>query len=149
MRLQLQLTLVFGVFIALILSAFAVAVYVLTERSLSAGLEERAELALAEITSGTTSISAGLLKLPSDTYYQVLLVGQPGRMPTTPNQFKASVPYRDNANLLFSLPDSAIQSLIDTDRTTVTLNAEGDRLRVMGRPLRRMARWIRATSPPQ
>jgi len=133
MRLQLQLTLVFGVFIALILSAFAVAVYVLTERSLSAGLEERAELALAEITSGTTSISAGLLKLPSDTYYQVLLVGQPGRMPTTPNQFKASVPYRDNANLLFSLPDSAIQSLIDTDRTTVTLNAEGDRLRVIGK----------------
>lgn len=133
MRLQLQLTLVFGVFIALIMSAFAVAVYVLTERSLSAGLEERAELALAEITSGTSSIAAGLMKLPSDTYYQILVVGQPGRTPTTPSAFKASVPYRSNANLLLSVPDASVQALIDNERTTVTLGSGSDRLRVIGR----------------
>ena len=133
MRLQLQLTLVFGVFIALILSAFAMAVYVLTERSLSAGLEERAELALAEVTTGTSSISTGLLKLPSDTYYQILAVGPSGRIPTTPAAFKASVPYRWNANLLVSLPDANVQALIDTGRTTVTLGSGSDRLRVIGR----------------
>lgn len=133
MRLQLQLTLVFGVFIALILSAFAVAVYVLTERSLGAGLEERAELALAEITTGTSSASAGLLKLPSDTYYQILVVGPPGRTPTTPAAFKASVPYRWNANLLVSVPDANVQALIDTGSTKVTLGSGSDRLRVIGR----------------
>lgn len=133
MRLQLQLTLVFGVFIALIMSAFAVAVYVLTERSLSAGLEERAELALAEITSGNSTISAGLLKLPSDTYYQILLVGRPGSVPTTASAFKASVPYRANANLLLQLPDAAVLTLIDDKRTAVSLGNGSDRLRVIGR----------------
>ncbi|HET8984197.1 MAG TPA: HAMP domain-containing sensor histidine kinase [Trueperaceae bacterium] len=133
MRLQLQLTLVFGVFIAIILSAFAVAVYVLTERSLSAGLEERAELALAELTSGTTSVSAGLLKLPSDTYYQILLVGRPGNLPTNVSAVKAGVQYRYNSNLLLQLPDSAVQTLIDTKRTAVSLSSGGDRLRVIGR----------------
>jgi signal transduction histidine kinase len=132
-RLQLQLTLVFGVFIAVILSAFAVAVYVLTERSLSAGLEERAELALAELTSGSTSLTSGLLKLPSDTYYQVLLVGRTATMPGTVSGFKASVPYRSNSNLLLQLPDSAVQTLIDTQRTAVSLGSGSDRLRVIGR----------------
>ena len=84
MRLRLQLTLVFGVFIAVILSAFAVSVYFLTERSLRAGVQERGAVAIAELTSGARTIAQGLQKLPSDTYFQILIVGQAGFAPDSP-----------------------------------------------------------------
>ncbi|MEJ2667138.1 MAG: hypothetical protein P8Z81_08585, partial [Deinococcales bacterium] len=66
MSLRLRLTLFFSVFIALILSAAAVSVYILTQRSLTSALEDRAQQALADLTSGTVAVQEGLQKLPSD-----------------------------------------------------------------------------------
>src|SRR5690606_32344802 len=72
-------------------------------------------------------------KLPSDTYYQILLVGRQANMPTTVNDVKAGVPYRFNSNLLLQIPDSAVQSLLETGRTAVSLGTGTERLRVIGR----------------
>ena len=125
MRLRLQLTLVFGVFIAVILSAFAVSVYLLTERSLRAGVEERAQSALAELTSGAATIAEGLLRLPSDSFHQILIVGQPGVRPDSAAALRAGVFQGGNYNLSAAAPG----------RTAVAL---------AGRPPRRRyppARW--------
>ncbi|HZJ08859.1 MAG TPA: hypothetical protein VFD39_04135, partial [Trueperaceae bacterium] len=128
MRLRLQLTLVFGVFIALILSAFAVSVYLLTERSLRAGVQERAQTALAELTSGATTIAQGLQKLPSDSYHQLIIVGQLGFPPESPAALRAGVPYLSNNNLAASLPDSAIETLIDDGEVAATIGTENGRM---------------------
>ncbi len=132
MRLRLQLTLVFGAFIAVILSAVAVSVYVLTERSLSAGVSDRAESALMEITSGASSISEALQKLPSNTYYQILIVGSAGSVPQSVAQLRTGVSYTYNSNLLNPLSDSALQSLLDSGKVSASLNLRGESLRVLG-----------------
>lgn len=132
MRLRLQLTLVFGAFIAVILSAVAVSVYVLTERSLSAGIADRAESALAEITSGTSSIAEALQKLPSNTYHQILIVGSAGSVPDTVAQLRTGVSYSANSSLLNPLSDGALQSLLDTGKVSANLNLRGESLRVLG-----------------
>ncbi|MFO7544098.1 MAG: HAMP domain-containing sensor histidine kinase [Trueperaceae bacterium] len=133
MRLRLQLTLVFGAFIAIILSAVAGSVYVLTERSLSVALEERADRALTDLTSGASSIAEGLQRLPSDTYYQILLVGPADRVPDSVSALRAGVPYATNAGLAALLPDSAMQALIDQGEVTATVTSRGERLRILGR----------------
>lgn len=133
MRLRLQLTLVFGAFIAIILSAVAGSVYVLTERSLSVALEERAERALSDLTSGTSSIAEGLQRLPSDTYYQILLVGPADRLPDSVAALRAGVPYATNAGLAALLPDSAMQTLIEEGDVAATVTSRGERLRILGR----------------
>ncbi|NLG09528.1 MAG: HAMP domain-containing histidine kinase [Deinococcales bacterium] len=131
MRLRLQLTLVFGAFIAVILSAVAASVYLLTERSLSAGVADRAESALAEITSGESTIAEGLQKLPSNTYYQILIVGAE-RRPETVAQIRSGVSYSNfsNSNLVTTLSDSALQTLLEEGEVaaSVTLNDESVRL---------------------
>ena len=132
MRLRLQLTLVFGVFIAVILSAFAVSVYLLTERSLRAGVQERAQVAIAELTTGARSIVQGLQKLPSDSYFQILIVGQQGFIPDSPASLRAGVPYLNNYNLAASLPDSAIQTLLRTGAVSGMVDAEIGRMYVLG-----------------
>src|SRR5690606_26014400 len=105
--------LVFGAFIAVILSAVAVSVYLLTERSLSATVAESAESALAEITSGQSTIAEGVQKLPSNTYYQILFVGSSERAPDTVAQLRTGVSYFANSNLLSPLGDGALQTLLD------------------------------------
>src|SRR5690554_5360359 len=76
MSLRLRLTLYFSVFIALILTGVALAVYALTERSLNEAILERAQQAQAELRRGAY-INRGLERLPADLYYQVLLLGSP------------------------------------------------------------------------
>lgn len=132
MRLRLQLTLVFGAFIAVILSAVAVSVYVLTERSLNVGVTDQAQRALAELTSGTSTIARGVQKLPSDTFYQILLIGQAGVMPT-PSEFKGGFPYNANSNLAASISDAAAQSLLTHGSLTETVTVRGETVRVIGR----------------
>ena len=133
MRLRLQLTLVFGVFIAVILSAFAVSVYFLTERSLRAGVQERGAVAIAELTSGARTIAQGLQKLPSDTYFQILIVGQAGFAPDSPASLRAGVPYLNNYNLAASLSDPAIQTLLVSGEVSGMVDAEGGRMHIIGR----------------
>lgn len=132
MRLRLQLTLVFGAFIAIILSAVAGSVFVLTERSLSVAVEERAQRALADLTSGASTIAEGLQRLPSDTYYQILLVGPADRVPDSVASLRAGVPYAANSGLAALLPDTAMQALLDQGDVAANVTTRGERLRVLG-----------------
>ncbi|MFA5550744.1 MAG: ATP-binding protein [Trueperaceae bacterium] len=133
MRLRLQLTLVFGAFIAIILSAVAVSVYFLTERSLSAGVADQAQSALAEITGGTSTIAEGLQKLPSNSYHQILFVGAPDRPPSTVSALRIGVSYFSNSNLLGPLSDNALQRLLDDGEVAATVNLGGESISVLGR----------------
>lgn len=134
MNLRLQFTLVFGAFIAVILSAVALSVYVLTERSLSVGVEERAQSALAGLTSGEGTISEALQKLPNDTYYQILLVGTTPRAPENISAIKAGVPYPDTGYpLVGALSDQTLQNLVANRSAATTVTSGGERIRVLAR----------------
>lgn len=133
MRLRLQLTLVFGAFIAIILSAVAVSVYFLTERSLSAGVSDQAQNALAEITSGASTIAEGVQKLPSNTYYQILFLGRPDRTLSGVAELRAGFSYFSNSNLISPLSDSALQRLIDNGEVSASVTRGGESISVLGR----------------
>ncbi len=133
MKLRLQLTIVFGAFIAAILSAVAVSVYVLTERSLSVGITDRAERALGELTSGTSTIDQGLQKLPSDTYYQILIIGLAGRVPESITSLRSGVTYKSNTSLIGTLSDAAAQTLLATGEVREVVNSKGERIQVLAR----------------
>ncbi|MFN2322510.1 MAG: sensor histidine kinase [Trueperaceae bacterium] len=141
MTLRLRLALFTSAFIAVILSAVAVSVYVLTERSLFSAVEERATQALADLTGG--AVATGLQRLPGDAHYQILLVAPaPGR-PTDVESVRngvdftqASTAVRSNPSeerILGTLGDRTIQELVDTGRLAgyATLS-DGTRLRVLG-----------------
>ncbi len=133
MRLRLQLTLVFGAFIAVILSAVAVSVYVLTERSLNVGNTDQAQRALAELTSGTSPIAQGVQKLPSDTYYEILLLGLAGHIPEIPSELRNGFPYAYNSTLVSSISDASAQTLLSSGEMSSTINVRGETVRVFGR----------------
>jgi len=131
--LRLQLTLVFGVFIAMILGAVAVSVYLLTERSLAAGLDERAETALAELVQGRSALGAALQRLPSDAGSLVLIVSRAETRPSSVEAIRNGVPQVANDQyILDRLPDSALQELIEEGRVAVTVGSGAGRLRVHG-----------------
>ncbi len=137
MHLRLQLTLVFGVFIAVILSAVALSVYVLTERSLNVGVEERAQAALGEITRGSVSLVEGLQRLPSDTFYQIVLIGSFDRARENPASIRAGVPYPITGfpgyPLVTAMSESALQTLSSSGSVATTITSGGERIRVLGR----------------
>ncbi|HKI56129.1 MAG TPA: ATP-binding protein [Trueperaceae bacterium] len=109
MSLRLRLTLFFSVFIALILSAAALSVYVLTQRSLTSALEDRARQALTDLTSGTVPVQEGLQKLPSDAYYQIILLGQANHIPDSPAGIRDGFPYRPSG---YPRPNPTEDSLV-------------------------------------
>ncbi len=74
MSLRLRLTLFYSAFFAIVLSAVAVSVYLLTERSLNASLEERAQQAVTDLSAG--AVLEGLRQLPGDAYYEIVIVGR-------------------------------------------------------------------------
>ncbi len=142
MSLRLRLTLFFSLFIAVILSAVAVSVYILTERSLTTTLEDRANQALSDLTRGLVTVPEGLQKLPGDAYYQIVLLGPAGRVPQTPDDVRNGITYipssspRSNPtsdSLVDLLGDPALQQLIDAGHmsSSLTLN-NGEQLRVLG-----------------
>ena len=65
------LTFFYSAFFAVILILVAVVVYVLTERSLTASLEEQGRQALHDLREG--NIDQGLSRLPGDAYYEIVL----------------------------------------------------------------------------
>ncbi len=141
MTLRLRLALFTSAFIALILSAVAISVYVLTERSLLSAVEERATQALTDLTGG--AVATGLQRLPGDAYYQIMLVapapGRPTDVETVRNGVdftQASSSVRTNPSderILAALADRTVQELVDTGRLAgyATLS-NGARLRVLG-----------------
>ena len=140
MTLRLRLTLFTSVFIALILSAVATSVYLVTQRSLSETVEARALQALADLSEG--AIATGLQRLPSDAYYQILLVGAAPGLPEDVASVRVGVNYTQPASiranptddsLLDLLPDRAIEALLEHKELADSVNlASGERLRVLG-----------------
>ena len=140
MTLRLRLTLFYAAFFAIVVSAVAVSVYLLTERSLTASLEERARQALDDLSAG--AVLEGLRQLPGDAYYEVLIIGQDGAVPNDPDLVRAGVPYVDPAryrpnptddSLVGLLADAPLREMLETGSLTegVTLPS-GERLQVLG-----------------
>ncbi len=140
MTLRLRLAIFTSAFIAVILSAVAVSVYLLTERSLDTAVEERARQALTDLSEG--AIATGLQRLPGDAYYQIVLVETAPEVPRDVAGIRNGVDYTQPASvranptddsLLGLLPDRALESLIAGDELAghVTL-ANQERLRVLG-----------------
>ena len=140
MTLRLRLAIFTSAFIAVILSAVAVSVYFLTDRSLSTAVEERARQALTDLSGG--AIATGLQRLPGDAYYQIVLVETSPALPSDVTAIRNGVDYTQPASvrtnptadsLLALLPDRALQSLVEGEELAgnVTL-AHQERLRVLG-----------------
>jgi len=140
MTLRLRLALFTSVFIALILTAVAVSGYLLTERSLAAGVEMRARQALDDLSEG--AIATGLQRLPGDAYYQIVLVETAPAVPETVAGIRVGVDYTQptsvranpsDDSLIELLPDRALEELLETnDLASFVVLASGDRLRVLG-----------------
>jgi len=140
MTLRLRLTIFYSAFIAIILSAMAVSVYLLTERSLATTIEERAEQALFDLSEG--AILTGLQKLPGDVYYQIILLSDQGITPSTVSDIREGFTYTDPTRFrenpsdelpLDHLPDRNVQALVDGERLTgVATLPSGERLHVLG-----------------
>lgn len=73
MTLRLRLTIFYGVFFMLVVSAVAVSVYFLTERSLTGSLELQAERALDNLQSG--DLLSGMRSLPGDALHEIVVLG--------------------------------------------------------------------------
>ncbi len=140
MTLRLRLTIFYSAFIAVILSAMAVSVYLLTERSLSTSVEDRARQALIDLSDG--AILAGLQKLPGDAYYQIVLLSDEGITPQRVQDIRDGFTYADPTRFrenptehlpLDYLSDRTVQSLVERESLAgyATLPT-GERLRVLG-----------------
>ncbi len=140
MTLRLRLTLFYSAFIAIILSAMAVSVYLLTERSLSTSVEERARQALTDLSEG--AILSGLQRLPGDVYYQIVLLSDEGITPERVQDIRDGFTYTDptrfrenpSAHLpLDFLSDRAVQDLVEGELMVGNATLpDGLRLRVLG-----------------
>lgn len=140
MSLRLRLTLFYSAFFAIVLSAVAVSVYVLTERSLNESLEARARQALEDLSSG--AVLEGLRQLPSDAYYEVLILGNAETRPESPSAIRAGVPYVEPARyrpnptdetMIEYLGDNALGTLLaDGSMTDGIRLPSGSQLRVLG-----------------
>lgn len=140
MTLRLRLTLFYGAFFAIVVTAVAVSVYLLTERSLTASLEERARQALNDLSSG--AVLEGLRQLPGDAYYEVLILGRGDQVPADPAAVRAGVPYVEpsryrpnpsDESLVALLGDDQLQTMIDTGNVAAGVRLpSGEQLRVLG-----------------
>ena len=140
MTLRLRLTIFYSAFIAIILSAMAVSVYLLTERSLSTSVEERARQALVDLSGG--AILTGLQKLPGDAYYQIVLLSDEGITPRSVQDIRDGFTYADPTRFrenptddlpLDHLADRTVQALVDGESLAGYASLPtGERLRVLG-----------------
>lgn len=119
MSLRLRLTLFFSAFIAVILSAVALSVYALTERSLNEGIQERAVQALVDVQR-EPYVNTGLEKLPGDLYSHVLLLGSPELSQFDDiDDLRIGVTLTPTRTRLFqTLGDSELTQLLETGRVT-------------------------------
>ena len=136
MSLRLRLTLFYSAFFAIVLSAVAVSVYLLTERSLTESLQDRARQALEDIQE---DVDTGIAQLPGGAYYEILLHGSPGSTPSGPEALRISTPLgrrvRENPtqhSIAAALGDAALQSLIrDGEVSATAALPDGQRLYVL------------------
>ena len=133
MSLRLRLTLFFSAFIAVILSAVALSVYALTERSLQTTIEERARQALTEIQR-ERYINEGVTKVPGDIYHHVMLVAPPGEPVNSINDIRYGVTYALRTRLADHLTEADLQTLVDTGSVATTARLQnGESVYLAGR----------------
>ncbi|MFW5899146.1 MAG: sensor histidine kinase [Jiangellaceae bacterium] len=121
MTLRLRLTLFYSAIFVIVLSAVAVSVYLLTERSLNASLEERAQQALTDLSSG--AVLEGLRKLPGDAYYEMVILGREGDVPSDPEVVRNGVPYVEPSRFRPNPTDDDLVSLLSDAALTEMLNS--------------------------
>ncbi len=137
MSLRLRLTLFYSAFFAIIVSAVAVSVYLLTDSSLNEALEERARQALTDLQRGY--VVAGLQKLPSNAYYQFVILGAEGADSPNLDLIRNGIPYYQQGfpnpsavSLVELLPDTTLQQLIEGGVVTGEVALpDGGELRVL------------------
>lgn len=137
MSLRLRLTLFYSAFFAIVLSAVAVSVYLLTERSLTESLQDRAEQSLEGIRE---DVDTGIAQLPGGAYYQILLYGPAGSVPASAEALRNSAPLqrgRQNPtghSMASVLGEQALQTLIREGEVNSTVSLpDGQRLYVVAR----------------
>ena len=140
MTLRLRLTLFYSAFFAIVLSLVAVSVYVLTERSLNASLEERARQALTDLSAG--AVVEGLRQLPGDAYYEVRILGRGEAVPDSPQAIRDGVPYVEPSRYRPNPTDDSLVSLLSDGSLAEMLGSgsmaagvqlpSGEQLRVLG-----------------
>src|SRR5690606_36049451 len=81
----------------------------------------------------TTPVAQGVQKLPSDTYYEILLLGLPGHTPVLPAELRNGFPYAYNKSLVPSISDASAQTLLTDGQMSGTINVRGETVRVFGR----------------
>jgi two-component system OmpR family sensor kinase len=120
MSLRLRLTLFFSAFIAVILSAVALSVFALTERSLQASIEDRARQALSEIRSGDY-IGRSVQRLGGDVLYQIMILGTPEAVSIdSVDDIRPGIPLYPVRTALFRhLTDAHLQSLVETGSVSI------------------------------
>jgi signal transduction histidine kinase len=138
MSLRLRLTLFYSAFFAIILTAVAISVYLLTESSLTDALEDRAQQALVDLQRG--EFSSGLLKLPGNAYHQILLIGDRGSTSISVAQVRNGIdlpqPGFENPTddaLVSMLNDADLERLIAGEGVSFQgALAGGETLRILG-----------------
>jgi two-component system, OmpR family, sensor kinase len=140
MTLRFRLALFTSLLIVGILSLVAISVYLLTERSLESGVEERARQALADLSQGV--VATGLQRLPGDVYFQILIIGPAPLHPADVRSIRSGLDYLESAPLRANpTPESLVDLLSDRTVAQLVLGdaldghallASGERLRVLG-----------------
>lgn len=135
MSLRLRLTLFFSAFIAVILTAVALSVYALTERSLNEAIQERADQALSTVLR-EPYYNRGLEKLPADLYWHALIFGAPELVDideVQDLQVNVSIP-PPQVPLMPHLSEADLQQLLETGEvTTMVRLPTGEPVLVSGR----------------
>lgn len=121
MSLRVQLSLVFSAVIAFILISVAVSVYVLTERSLNAGLVERSTVTLNDLMRTNIGLRETVRQLPSDTYYQIVLINPLEATRDNAEPLTGVLNYTGNSNLIAVLTEEDRAQLLEAGELTTRI----------------------------
>src|SRR5690625_4469294 len=133
MSLRMQLSLVFSAVIAFILITVAVSVYVLTERSLAAGLVERSTVTLNDLMRANIGLRDTVRQLPSDTFYQIVLVNPLEQARANTEPLSGALNYTGNSNLIGRLSTDARERLLSDGEFTTRIGSGEDAMVVHAR----------------
>ena len=136
MSLRLRLTLFFTLFLAIVLTVAASAVYALTQRSLMESVADRAEQALRDLQE--QGYAQGARTLPGDAYYIIsFYLATPTSWDVLPQgtpfdgREYVGIPRNDSSTsphtLLASISDAAFQELFSAGEVTTVVQPEDNR----------------------
>lgn len=133
MSLRVQLSLVFSAIIAFILITVAVSVYVLTERSLTTALVERSTVTLNDLMRTNIGLRDTVRQLPSDTYYQIVLVNPLEQTRPDATPLSGPLNYTGNSDLIEQLDVTDREKLLREGELTTRIGSGEDVVAVHAR----------------